>query len=144
VVLYDSDTDLAAVRVSGLTGPVLELETTPQERGTPGATLGYPGESDGELVAHRAAVQSRYDAVGRDIYGQSSVTREIYELRSVVRQGDSGGPFVLPDGSVAGVVFAASTTDRDTGYALTGAEVAPDLARAEARTQPIGTGSCTH
>jgi uncharacterized membrane protein required for colicin V production len=144
VVLYDPDTDIAAVRVSGLTGPVLDLETAAQDRGTPGATLGYPGERNGELVAHRAAVQSRYDAVGRDIYGQSSVTREIYELRSVVRQGDSGGPFVLPDGSVAGVVFAASTTDDDTGYALTGAEVAPDLARAEARDAAVGTGSCTH
>jgi S1-C subfamily serine protease len=144
VVLYDPDTDLAAVRVSGLTGPVLDLEESPQDRGTPGATLGYPGESDGELVARRAAVQSRYEAVGRDIYGQSSVTREIYELRSVVRQGDSGGPFVLPDGRVAGVVFAASTTDRDTGYALTGAEIAPDLAQAEARRTPVGTGSCTH
>jgi uncharacterized membrane protein required for colicin V production len=144
VVLYDSDTDIAAVRVSGLSGPVLELETTDQDRGTPGATLGYPGEREGELVAHRAAVQSRYDAVGRDIYGQSAVTREIYELRSVVRQGDSGGPFVLPDGTVAGVVFAASTTDEDTGYALTGREVAPDIDKAAARTNAVGTGSCTH
>jgi uncharacterized membrane protein required for colicin V production len=144
VVLYDSDTDIAAVRVSGLTGRVLELDTTDLERGTPGATLGYPGEREGELVAHRAAVQSRYDAVGRDIYGQSSVTREIYELRSVVRQGDSGGPFVLPDGTVAGVVFAASTTDDDTGYALTGSEVAPDIDRAAARAGAVGTGSCTH
>lgn len=144
VVLYDPDIDIAAVRVSGLTGPILELEETDQERGTPGATLGYPGESGGELVAHRAAVQSRYEAVGRDIYGQSSVTREIYELRSVVRQGDSGGPFVLPDGRVAGVVFAASTTDRDTGYALTGSEVAPDIARAETLSAAVGTGTCTH
>ena len=144
VVLYDSDTDVAAVRVSGLTGEVLELDEGQQERGTPGATLGYPGESDGELVAHRAAIQARYDAVGRDIYGQSSVTREIYELRSVVRQGDSGGPFVLPDGTVAGVVFAASTTDEDTGYALTANEVRPDIVQAQARDSAVGTGSCTH
>lgn len=144
VVFFDPDVDIAAIRVSGLTGPVLPLDTTDEERGTPGATLGYPGESNGELIAHRAAVQSRYEAVGRDIYGQDSVTREIYELRSVVRQGDSGGPFVLPDGRVAGVVFAASTLDKGIGYALTGSEVRADVTTAETRTSSAGTGSCTH
>jgi uncharacterized membrane protein required for colicin V production len=144
VVYFDSDVDIAAIRVSGLTGPVLPLDTTDEERETPGATLGYPGESGGELVAHRAAVQSRYEAVGRDIYGRDSVTREIYELRSVVRQGDSGGPFVLPDGRVAGVVFAASTLDKNIGYALTGSEVMDDIATAETRTASTATGPCTH
>ena len=144
VVYFDADTDIAAIRVAGLTGPILPLDTTDEERGTPGATLGYPGDSGGELEAHAAAVQARYDAVGRDIYGQSSVTREIYELRSVVRQGDSGGPFVLPDGRVAGVVFAASTLDKGVGYALTGSEVAPDIEAASNRTAPVGTGACTH
>ena len=144
VVFFDPDTDIAAIRVSGLTGPVLQLDTTDEERGTPGATLGYPGESGGQLIAHRAAVQSRYEAVGRDIYGQDSVTREIYELRSIVRQGDSGGPFVLPDGRVAGVVFAASTLDKGIGYALTGSEVRSDVTTAETRTSSVGTGPCTH
>jgi hypothetical protein len=89
-------------------------------------------------------VQDSYEAVGRDIYGRSTVTREIYELRSPVRQGDSGGPFVLPTGEVAGVVFAASTTDGDTGYALTGKEVADEVATGAQRSRPADTGSCTH
>lgn len=144
VVFFDSDTDIAGIRVSGLTGRVLELDTDNEDRGTPGATLGYPGESGGRLIAHRAAVQARYPAVGRDIYGQSSVTRDIYELRSIVRQGDSGGPFVLPDGRVAGVVFAASTLDNDIGYALTGDEVSSDVETAGRRTSAVGTGACTH
>jgi hypothetical protein len=40
-------------------------------------------------------------------------------------------------------VFAASTTDNDTGYALTGAEVADEIESGSQRTEAVGTGSCT-
>ena len=72
------------------------------------------------------------------------VVREIYELRAPVEQGDSGGPFVTPAGKVAGVIFAASTTDSDTGYALTGSEVQDEVQEGATRTEPVGTGRCTH
>lgn len=143
VVLFDPRTDIAIVRAEGLAGPPLELDATDKERGEAGATLGFPGTADGEMVVHRAAVQARYSASGRDIYGRSIVEREVYEIRAKVRQGDSGGPFVLPNGDVAGVVFAASTTDDQTGYALTGNEVSDEIARGTGRTQPANTGSCT-
>lgn len=144
VVLFDPETDVAVIHAEGLSGDVLPLEPATQDRGTPGATLGYPGDRNGKLVAHRAAVQNSFQATGRDIYGRNTVTREVYELRSPVRQGDSGGPFVLPNGEVAGVVFAASTTDADTGYALTGAEVEDEVRRGAGRTSPTSTGHCTH
>ena len=143
VVLFDPGTDVALVHVEGLAGPPLELATTPQVRSQPGATLGFPGTAAGRLVIHRAAVQDRYQANGLDIYGRSPVARDVYELRSPVREGDSGGPFVLPDGRVAGVVFAASTTDGDTGYALTASEVASQVAAGAATTRPVPTGPCT-
>jgi S1-C subfamily serine protease len=143
VVVFDPRTDVAVLRASGLAGPPLPLQTAEQPDGAPGATLGYPGEAEGRLVTHRAAVNATYDASGRDIYGRALVTRNVYELRSPVRQGDSGGPFVLPSGQVAGVVFAASTTNDDVGYALTGEEVSDEVGRGAARTEPVGTGSCT-
>lgn len=142
VVVFDPRTDVAVIHVEGLAGAPLPLDTSDHERGTPGATIGYPG-GQGTQVSHRAAIQTRYDATGRDIYGRATVTRDVYELRSPVRQGDSGGPFVLPDGSVAAVVFAASTTDDDTGYALTGAEVEDEIEQGSSRTEPVGTGRCT-
>jgi hypothetical protein len=71
------------------------------------------------------------------------VTRSVYEVRARVRQGDSGGPFVLPNGTVAGVVFAASTTDADTGYVLTGSEVEDEIETGTARNRPVATGECT-
>lgn len=143
VVVFDPKTDVAVVHAEGLAGPPLRLDTTDEERGTPGATLGFPGQAGGNMVVHRAAVQAKYTASGRDIYGRSIVEREVYEVRSRVRQGDSGGPFVLANGDVAGVVFAASTTDDQTGYALTGDEVSDEVAKGIGRTEPVGTGSCT-
>lgn len=143
VVLFDPKTDVAIIRVEGLAGTPLELDDADKERGTTGATLGFPGAAGGKMIVHRAAIQAKYSASGRDIYGRAIVEREVYEIRARVRQGDSGGPFVLPNGDVAGVIFAASTTDDDTGYALTGDEVADEVAEGSNSTEPVRTGNCT-
>ncbi len=143
VVLFDPRTDVAVVRVGDeLSGEALELRTDELSRGTHGATLGFPGGSR-RLISHRAAVAASYKARGKDIYGRAEVTRDIYELRSPVRQGDSGGPFVTTDGRVAGVIFAAATTDAGTGYALTGSEVRDEIERGRALADPVSTGTCT-
>jgi S1-C subfamily serine protease/uncharacterized membrane protein required for colicin V production len=144
VVLFDPRTDLAILRVDGLSGDPLELETAVLERGTSGATLGYPGNAGGQLVTNAAAIAEQFEnANGLDIYGRRDVSRDVYAIRSPVRQGDSGGPFVTFEGTVGAVVFAASTTDGDTGYALTGAEVADEIEQGAGRTQPVDTGPCT-
>lgn len=143
VVLFDSATDIAVIRVDELDGPALELSTEPLGRGARGAVLGYPGSRGGQLVVGAAAVQARFQAVGRDIYGSGTVRREVYELRAAVEEGESGGPFVRPDGRVAGTVFAASTTDATVGYALTGNELADEVARGARTTERVSTGDCT-
>jgi S1-C subfamily serine protease len=144
VVVFNPRADVAVIRAEGLAGPALALHTQDEDRGARGATLGYPGSAGGRQVRHRAAVQARFDARGFDIYGRREVVREVYSIRSPVRQGDSGGPFVLPNGQVAGVVFAASTTDVDTGYALTGDEVSDEVERGSSSSSEVDTGSCTH
>ena len=82
-------------------------------------------------------------AVGKDIYGRSSVTRDVYELQSIVRPGNSGGPFALVSGEVAGLVFAASTTESNVGYAITSTAILPDVHRAVGRTKAVSTDGCT-
>jgi S1-C subfamily serine protease len=143
VVLFDPELDIAVIRVEGLEGGRLPLNRDDLDAGRPGAVLGYPGSEGGTLVTHPAAIQARFSALGRDIYGDSYVDREVYELRAKVREGDSGGPFVLPTGEVAGVVFAASTTDANSGYALTGSEVADEIRAGSRATEPVSTGGCT-
>ncbi len=139
VVLFDPRTDLAVLRVRTAAGPALELAPDLVGRGAGGATLGYPG--GGPLRTEPAAVRRAIDALGRDIYGRSAVEREVYELQARVEPGDSGGPFVTSGGLVAGVVFAASTTDTGVGYAIASTEVLRDLRKAHG-TGPTSTGPC--
>jgi S1-C subfamily serine protease len=94
------------------------------------------------MVVRPATVQARLDAIGRDIYGQTTTPREILALAAPVQQGDSGGPFVTSDGRVGGVVFAADPGNTGTGYALTAEQVHPGIERAIAAGQQVGVGAC--
>ena len=70
------------------------------------------------------------------------VVRETYSVRGLVRSGNSGGPLVSKDGDVLGVIFAASITDKSTGYALTASQVADDARAGIAATSTVSTGGC--
>jgi S1-C subfamily serine protease len=80
------------------------------------------------------------NATGQNIYNDRTVTRDIYSIRSTVRPGNSGGPLLTTDGRVFGVVFARSTSDAETGYALTAAEVTDAARSAATATAPVDTG----
>ncbi|HEX6231347.1 MAG TPA: MarP family serine protease [Actinomycetota bacterium] len=138
-VLFDPELDLAVLLVGEPPGPALPLEEG-AERGTVGAVLGYPG--GGPLAGDRAAVLRTIEAVGRDIYGTGEAERTVLELQAEVRPGNSGGPFVLADGSVAGVVFAASPSDDDVGYAISSEDVAPRVEQVLGATREVPTGPC--
>ena len=140
VVLFDPRLDIAILRVDDLDLPVLTLDPKEEDRGAAGAFLGYPG--GGSLHFGAAAVRRELTALGRDIYGRSTVERDVYELQAKVRPGNSGGPLVLSDGEVAGVIFAASTTDNQIGYAIVSTEVIPKLNSAEGKTAAVSTRGC--
>ena len=139
-VLFDPDIDISILRVSNEPGPVLPLAQKEVQRGAVGAVVGYPG--GGSLNGVAAANRRVLTAIGKDIYGRSTVDRDIYELQAPIRPGNSGGPFILVDGKVAGVVFAASTTDQGIGYAITSTEARPDINRGVGRTGRVSTGPC--
>ncbi len=141
VVEFDPTFDLAVLRVSGLTAPVLHLDPATVGRGTQAAVLGYP--EGGPFTADAAGVMAIFEAQGRDIYGGSLTVRDVYELDALIRPGNSGGPLVLPDGRVVGVVFSRSTVDPDVGYALTSPDVLVRVAEAVRTTNTVGTGRCT-
>ncbi|WP_053653959.1 MarP family serine protease [Streptomyces sp. MMG1121] len=137
VVLFDPDRDVAVLYVPQLRAPVLRFDTS-AARGDSAVVAGYP--QDGSLDLQAATVASRVRATGQNIYSDGAVTRDIYSIRSTVRPGNSGGPLLTTDGRVFGVVFARSTSDSETGYALTAAEVAGDAQRAAMATAPVDTG----
>ncbi|MFD9091897.1 MarP family serine protease [Streptomyces collinus] len=137
VVLFDPDRDVAVLYVPGLRAPVLRFDRG-AAHGDSAVVAGYP--QDGSLNLQAATVANRIRATGRNIYGDSTVTREIYSIRSTVLPGNSGGPLLTTDGRVFGVVFARSTSDTETGYVLTADEVAGDAGRAGSATVPVDTG----
>ncbi|HXG40645.1 MAG TPA: trypsin-like peptidase domain-containing protein, partial [Candidatus Limnocylindrales bacterium] len=139
-VLFDPDLDVALLHVRGLELPPLVLATADPPRGAAGAVLGYPlGEG---LTVVPAAVVRSIEALGRDIYDRAPVRRDVLELRARVERGDSGGPFVLPDGTVGGVIFAEARSDPSVGYALSPVEVATAIRPAIGRTREADTGPC--
>ena len=139
-VMFDPTVDLALLHVPSLQGPVLRFATSNPSRGALGAALGYTG--GGPLQVLPAAVAGSYPATGRDIYGQDRITRDILELRAAVEPGDSGGPLILEDGSVGGLVFAESRTDPEVGYALTPSAVANRIAPAIGSQGAVDLGQC--
>jgi uncharacterized membrane protein required for colicin V production len=140
VVLFDPDLDVALLYTDRLSGTPLRFAAADPGRGDVGAALGYPG--GGGLAIVPAAVTGAYPATGRDIYGRDAVRRQILELRAEIDRGDSGGPFVLTDGTVGGLVFAEARTDPDVGYALAPTAVATRIAPGLGRTGAVDTGTC--
>jgi S1-C subfamily serine protease len=141
VVGFDPGLDVAILHVPGLPALPLGLESREETRGAVGAVLGYP--AGGPLTTVKAAVRATIDAVGRDIYGGGVITRRMYEIQAEVRHGNSGGPFVLDDGKVAGLVFASSVEDDQVGYAMVIDQLEPLIDRSVGSRTVVGTESCT-
>jgi S1-C subfamily serine protease len=141
VVAIDRAMDLAVLHVPSYSAPPLRLTTAEQARGTGGAVVGFVRGYNPRIEP--AAVRGVIVVHGRDIDGDRRVERRIYELQTDVFGGDSGGPFALADGSVAGVVFADSVVEDGVAYAIRSADVQTLLDRAVGATEPVDTGACT-
>lgn len=140
VVHYDPDIDVAVLALDDGDLPhlVFDREAGPQD-GV--AIVGYP--QDGPYDVQTGRIRSEQRLRSPDIYGEGTVIREVFSLRGLVRAGNSGGPILSSGGDVVGLVFAASVTDRDTGYALTADQVAESAARGLSAEEAVGTGACT-
>ncbi|MGH3697028.1 MAG: MarP family serine protease [Pseudonocardiaceae bacterium] len=140
VVSYDPSTDVAVLKVPGLRAPVLQLAEKPATSGLSGLVLGYP--LDGPYTASAARVRDRINLRGPDIYNASTVVRNVYTVRAVVRSGNSGGPLLDGSGQVLGLVFGAAVDNDETGFVLADDEIADDIAAAPNRNAAVSTGTC--
>jgi S1-C subfamily serine protease len=139
VVLYDPFRDVAILYVPHLATRSLAF-AGPATSGENAIVAGYPLDAPFTAVAARIGGSER--AQSPDIYQRTTVTREIYSIRAVVEPGNSGGPLLAPSGQVYGVVFAAAVSVKQTGYALTGQEVAPDVSKGRSLTSGVSTQGC--
>lgn len=138
LVAFDPERDLAVLDVTDLSAPALDIGQD-LAAGAPAYAAGYPG--DGPFTISPQRVRDQVTARGTDIYQSGTVERQIYSLRGSIRPGNSGGPLLDQSGDVVGVVFARSTVDPDTGYALTLEELRPVLG--SVGPTPISSGACS-
>lgn len=140
VVLYDWQRDIAVLDVPDLDAPALRFTSRDAASGDGAIVAGFP--ENGSYDVRPARVRGRIDAHGPDIYHRGTVSRDVYSLYATVRQGNSGGPLLTPQGEVYGVVFAKSLDDADTGYALTADEIQEDIAKGRTANQQVDSDSC--
>jgi S1-C subfamily serine protease len=139
VVYYNPDIDVAVLAFDSGDVPVLDFdEQAKAEQGV--AILGYP--QDGPYRVEPARIRAEQRLRSPNIYGDGAVIREVFSLRGRILPGNSGGPIVTSAGDVAGVVFAASVTDHDTGYALTAAQVENAADSGRSSSGQVSTGGC--
>ena len=136
-IWYDDVSDLAILRVPGVSGERALPIDAKAKPGTPSALLGFPGGGPYVVKPARLGVTSTlpgFRVEGGD-YGKPKVTRMI----SRATPGNSGVPVVNLEGRVVGVVFASRSDAGYTSYAVPASTVRRALRRAEG---PVDTGPC--
>ena len=137
VELFDSQRDLAVLRVSGLGQAALPVGRG--DVGEQGAVFGHPNGQD-PLAVMPARIETKVNAQGLDLYGDKEIRREIFVLASELAPGDSGGALVDTVGEVVGVAFAVAPDRPATAYALSSTELNAVLG--VARQGTADTGPC--
>jgi S1-C subfamily serine protease len=139
IVYFDPQNDLAIIAVSGLQAPVLSLGST-LNVDDKAVVDGYP--YGGPFTTGGAQVLAHSTENVENIYSNARTARDLYTLAADIEPGNSGGPLLEQNGTIAGIVFAKSSTDADLGYAMTNTVLAPVVQQAAALSAPISSGSC--
>ncbi|WP_344736663.1 MarP family serine protease [Microbacterium awajiense] len=140
IVYFDPIDDLAVIAVDALGVAPLSMGET-LAPGAAAVVQGYP--YGGPFTMTSAQVLTAGTVTVPDIYADTGNPREVYALAAEVRPGNSGGPLLTADGTVAGVVFARADGDDQRGYAMTMAELLPVATQAAGLSASVATGACT-
>lgn len=138
-VLFDPNLDFAVLKVPSLNAPATTIDSFNVFGKAAIDIIGYPASiytiTPGQIV-------DSLPVEGSNIYGLGAIVRSIYIIQANISAGSSGSPAVLPNGTVAGMVFARSTINPRYAYALTANEFTSAIATAEHAKTHIGTGTC--
>lgn len=138
-ILFNGGLDLAILKVPGLKAPSLELNKNTVSTGVTAAVIGYPG---GNYSASPGLIRDKLEVSSTNIYDNASLSRRAYGVQADTDKGSSGGPLVLKDGTVAGIIFSKSTTNDSYAYALTSSYLQDGLEQVGSSAQRVGTGAC--
>ncbi len=128
VISYDPQADISILDVPDLPAQPLKFAEY-----TAGAA---------SFTVSPAKIREVTEIIGPDIYNATSVTRQVYILSaSLLEAGSSGSAVVDLYGRVLGVYFGAESHNSTTGFAMTAAQVAPQMAKVGG-AQAVGTGAC--
>jgi len=139
-VYVDEEIDVAVLAAPGLAQRPLAFARTSADTGDDAIITGYPG--GGDFWSGSARVRDRVKISGPDFRDNRTVVRDVYALYGTVRAGNSGGPLFDLKGHVLGVVFASAIDDPNTGYALTGPQVAKAATAGSTASAEVSTGAC--
>lgn len=141
-IWFDPQLDIAILETTNtFAADPLELRKDTLPSGSIGSMIGYPGGAN--IMSQDAIIIQSLSASGYDIYDQAKITRPIYAFRASVVPGNSGGPLIDASGKVAGLIFGNSTSQAQTGYAITSDRIAAALLTASKQQGAVSSGSCS-
>ena len=139
IVYFDPNNDLAVVAVSGLRASTLTL-SNPLSVDSTAVVDGYP--YGGPFTTGGAKVLARSEENVENIYSSGRSLRELYTLAAAIEPGNSGGPLLAANGTIAGIVFAKSANDPNLGYAMTDTMLSPVVKESPGLNAAVGSGTC--
>jgi S1-C subfamily serine protease len=134
-VYVNASTDVALLRVPGLSARALAVNSSPKS-GTRVALLGYP--EGGPRRAAAGTIGSRAPLVAPDAYGHGHALRTVVPIRGTILHGDSGGPAIDRSGHVVAMMFAAA----EGGGGGYGVPVSDVLRGIDSQQAGADTGPC--
>lgn len=138
-VYFDAIFDLAVLQVAKLPTPALNLAKGDVPLDTTVAVIGYP---DGNYGAAPGIIRDTRAIAVRSIYDQGSLSRGVYDVQTSALHGNSGGPVVLKNGQVAGVLFSTAPDVNNVAYALKPVYLADALKAVQKTSTRVSTGAC--
>jgi S1-C subfamily serine protease len=142
-VYFDQDYDIAILRTKDMDDiKPLQLSQVILADKSPVLIMGHP--DNGALTISGGSIIDSINARGRNIYDRGLVTRQIYEVSASIEQGNSGGPMIAADGTVAGLVFGKSVTNKSVSYVLPSSRLSTPLAQFADSTTKVSTSKCVY
>lgn len=136
VVGFDRQSDLALVRSSKpLTGHVFSLSSTNPDVGVDVAAIGYP------LAGPESLSKGAISGLDRPVTTQTASLTGLLQTDVTLNPGNSGGPLLLADGTVVGVIEAKEQAGDHIGYAIPTSSARGQLEAWQRAPAPIRTGA---